>query len=230
MSDMDDMTMTDTDGGGISRRDMIKGSVIAGGLIWAAPVLLTGKAAAQVSDIPCCDTGLLHFEINVPSGTLNCGATQCLSNLDFIDTSFNCADDDDIETCLPSLMTLDAFSSGANGTAQVTLRPGVTLIAASAKQSARCFFTICPDFATGPTTGVPNCEQHQNDEGLDADDCEPVDATAADPNRVWVTLVPDPESEDPNPPLVQRINFAANPLTQIEFAICLAPDATGLCP
>jgi hypothetical protein len=48
---------------GISRRDLIKRSAIAGGIAWVAPAVLTQPAAAATSYLGCsnCPTGRLYF-------------------------------------------------------------------------------------------------------------------------------------------------------------------------
>lgn len=47
---------------GLSRRDVLKRSVVAGGLVWAAPTILASPAAAQTSTGACpnCPTGQLY--------------------------------------------------------------------------------------------------------------------------------------------------------------------------
>ena len=70
---------------GVSRRDMIKASVVAGALVWSAPVLLTGRAAADHDDVwppdppdhncPCAGT-LVRFKIGSDIPSANCGQTR----------------------------------------------------------------------------------------------------------------------------------------------------------
>src|SRR5437588_249869 len=60
--------------GGLSRRDMIKASVAAGALVWSAPVLLTGTAAAAVT-LPCPCNGTLIVVKIASTTSVNCGVS-----------------------------------------------------------------------------------------------------------------------------------------------------------
>jgi hypothetical protein len=89
----DSVDAVEPSAGGISRRDMIKASVIAGGLVWTAPVLLSGTAYAQVE--ACCPTGTPVTVTITPDGQLHCGIAQCLVQAG---ESFDC--DPDMLQCL----------------------------------------------------------------------------------------------------------------------------------
>jgi hypothetical protein len=131
--------------GGISRRDMIKASVIAGGLVWTAPVLLTGKAAAQEEN--CCQGGTLVAVKITQLQTVNCGVS-CL-DLFFPNNPKNIACCDPLAE---ALVTVTAFDKDA-GTATVTVNgvpPNSIVGAAARSNNAGCFRADClNDFDDG---------------------------------------------------------------------------------
>lgn len=133
---------------GISRREMIKGTVVAGGLVWAAPVLLSGKAAAQVDPAPCCEDGQaitisfdLDTEVLVPGtggGTILAGAGVAFD-----------APTQELLDCLQTPpgpgLTVTVDTSG-QGRVDIVLT-GITLIAIAVDRN-NDDIQICPDFTT----------------------------------------------------------------------------------
>src|SRR2546421_80142 len=63
----------------ISRRDMIKASGVAGGLVWSAPLLLSGIAAADPADTCCTDGTKVTVKVTSTSGA-NCNGTGCIDD------------------------------------------------------------------------------------------------------------------------------------------------------
>jgi hypothetical protein len=207
----------------LSRRDMIKASVVAGGLVWSAPLLLTGKAAAQTSGALCCPEGT-PVTVKVSSMTgVNCGVS-CLDNFD--DLNFDCPDD--LVDCLgdPALeLIVSDFSSGGDDTATIVLAPGVSLIAASVKASNRCYFTRCDPCFTSSQVDFSVCKntcQQQNGNACSGVSIPPQN------NRIWV--IPNV----PNPGFTTiMVNTHAPPdgvLNHVELSLCIAPEITALCP
>lgn len=229
--------------GGLSRRDMIKASVIAGGLVWSAPALLTGKAA-MAATTPCCPDGT-PVRFKLPSATsTNCGEA-CFDNPP--DSQPDWA----FLTAIPCSTTIgNCLISGVNGfvkgvfkmggsQANIVLVPGVTLIGAAAKTQDDCYFTVCPCFA--------GC---QNDTGTcDADTCKNVCGKLANgnacnpaptipPNRVWV--LPNTNLDANGNPVVPngsnpgyttiQVDTNGTSLNFVDLALCLAPAITGVCP
>lgn len=215
----------------LSRRTMIKASVVAGGLVWSAPVLLTGKAAAQTT-IPCCPEGTaVSVNISEQNG-VNCGQRQCLDNLGL---DFGCPDD--LVNCLGDQDFVVAdFVSGGQDTATIVLAPGVSLIVAAVKAGDSCYATQCPCFAKGPRTppntppatgGCPNtCYHHQNNNPCNfGNNDTPLPPAPGGRNRVWVTAGPGPGET--------TIHVNTQPdgqLNQVEMSLCVAPEITALCP
>ncbi|MGH3371758.1 MAG: hypothetical protein ACRDPR_17330, partial [Nocardioidaceae bacterium] len=191
------------------------------GLVWSAPMLLTGKAAAQTSGALCCPEGT-PVTVKVASMTgVNCGVS-CLDNL--ADVNFDCPAD--LVDCLGELELVVAdFTSGGADTATIVLSPGVTLIAASAKASNRCYFTKCdPCFTSSPTdfSICKNFCQNQNGSACTGVSIPPQN------NRIWV--IPNA----PNPGFTTiMVNTHPAPdgvLNHVELSLCVAPEITALCP
>ena len=223
MSDMNDMTTTEAGGEGISRRDMIKGSVVAGGLVWAAPVLLTGKAAAQTT-VQCCENGT-PIAFSVPEGqSSSCQASvQCLDNL-----GLNFACDDPLLECLLSDSGFVTSSfNGAARTATIVLDPGVTLIAAAVKAGSSCYLTQCTCLATGPTEGCPNVCFHQttNAACTFGGKTTPLPPAVGGRNRIWVLA----NTPTPGSTTIMVDTSPDGQLNQVELALCLSPAVTGMC-
>lgn len=120
--------MVDATSGGMSRRDLIKKSAVAGGLVWASPVLLQGVASAQ-TNCRSCPNGVL-YTLKIPSGSaVNCGQ-GCLER-------FTCG------TCLfdvgaVTFVATEFFTNGKTRAAEVTLDPRLRLVATSGKFSGPC--------------------------------------------------------------------------------------------
>ncbi len=204
----------------LSRRNMIKASVVAGGLVWSAPVLLTGKAAAQ-STVLCCAEGT-PVTVKVASMTgVNCGVS-CLDN--FADLNFDCPQD--LVSCLGDLeLVVGDFTSGGADTATITLSPGVSLIAASAKASNRCYFTRCePCFTSGPMdfSICKNTCQTQSGGACSGVSIPPQN------NRIWV--IPNSPSPGYTTIMVNTHPAPDGVLNHVELSLCISPEITALCP
>jgi hypothetical protein len=198
---------------GLSRRNMIKASVVAGGLVWSAPVLLTGKAAAQEPPVPCCENGT-PFTVKVAEQQgVNCG-TGCLTERDQVNTVFDCPDQELVD-CLGELeLVVGDFTGAGEDAATIILKAGVTLISASVKTQNRCYFADCPCFPSTPSD--PTCPNTCTSEAPNA--C----VQAGPGNRIWVTA-------GPNGSTVIHVDTSPSPLNTIEISICLAPEITGMC-
>lgn len=244
VNNMDESTgANDPSPGGISRRDMIKASVIAGGLIWSAPVLLTGQAAVAAST-PCCATGApVRFKLTSATAT-NCGnscfdhppATQ--PTWSFL-TAIPCSTT--IGNCLISAgnsFVKGIFKMGGSQ-ANIALKPGVTLIAAAAKTQDNCFFAVCPCFpGCQNDTGTCDADMCKNTCGKEANGnaCNP--APTIPPNRVWVLMDTnvDANGNPNNPPGMDpgyttvQVDTGGTSLNYVDLALCLAPAITGVCP
>jgi len=225
---MDDpMDSVEESPGGISRRDMIKASVIAGGLVWTAPVLLTGKAAAAPGQL-CCEQGTaITFKVSSGSGS-TCGGSGCLDT--FVSTtnpptvvSFGCPPG--LLQCLTTTLGFVRNSFQGTQTATVTLDQGITLIAASVKGQNMCFYTICPCFPKSDGTcssGCPSsssclntCQQQGNNNSCNS---------LVPPNRITVSTSGSTTVVTVNlQPGDGNIDF-------LQLSICVPQAVTGMCP
>ena len=236
VNNMDEsMDQIEQSSGGISRRDMIKASVIAGGLVWSAPVLLTGKAAAAPGD-PCCPNGTpLSINIAEKAG-VNCGARQCLDNVlpGFPNgADFGC--DPDLANCLGELnLVVGDFQGGGTDEATITLAAGVTLIVGAVKTGSSCFYTRCnpagPDFNSTHTKSAtdavnPNICRHQTTNAVCTfgPNDTPLPPAPGGRNRIFI----EPGMGGTT---IVRIDMSSDPLSQVELTICVAPEITGMCP
>jgi len=223
--------------GGISRRDMIKASVIAGGLVWSAPILLTGKAAAAAGD-PCCPNGVpVAINISEQNG-VNCGARQCLDNiLPGFPNGADFACQTGLVNCFNMLdLVVGDFQGGGTDEATITLAAGVTLIVGAVKTGSNCFFTRCnpnggPNFNSGhtisPTDAVnPNICRQQSTNAVctfNGNDIPLPNGTNNGRNRIYIT-------PGANGTTIVHIDMSSDPLSQVELSVCVAPEVTALCP
>ena len=201
------------DEGGISRRDLIAKSAVAGGLVWASPVLFSGRAGAT---IPCCDVGTPYTIKVAEVGGVNCGVS-CLSSLE--DFNFDCLPDD-LEDCFNELeLIVGDFTEGGSDTATIHLKSGIGIIAAAVKTSNRCYHLTCNNLATAQNDAAhPNTCFFQNDKVCD-------DITTP-PNRIWVI----PGANGGIDVKVATNDDPDGTLNHVELSICVAPEITALCP
>lgn len=126
--------------GGLSRRDLITRTAVAGGLLWAAPVLMASPASAQ--ECPPCPTGE-QFRLRIASAVnVNC-QTQgqpCLEGL-------RCGE------CLveAGLITVNSYNTQTGAT--ITLSGSLAVASAAAKFGQECVNVACAGTSVGPTTG-----------------------------------------------------------------------------
>ena len=205
--------------GGISRRDMIKASVVAGGLVWTAPVLLSGKAFGQVVTPDCTENCPDGFEtsiaVKITGNGVNCGVS-CLDMMGNLPCSTSLA------TCLGTVhqgqlnafVTVNNFDQNGNPpTATITLDPNVGLQAVGVNTPQFCFFAFCPDFAD-------TCEQQAQKACPDISGDDRID--------VVLTPVPNPGTGNTTTITVTLKNGDGN-INHIELLLCLNSAVTGLC-
>ena len=230
---MDDMNvmdeskgMSEPSRGGLSRRDMIKASVVAGALVWTAPVLLSGTAyaAAERPECPCAPAGT-PVRLNISSSQIssaNCGNVGCLSSRDASlavacgtkeQTLFSC-----IISAPANLMRFRPPTDQNMGLATLDLDPLITVISVAFRHQANsidCVYTDCgPNMATSPTTG-----QNTTVTG----------AVRPLPNQLWVT------TGDPGGLGGQTIHIDTTPVGQqdnwgdLNLLLCVSNAVTGRC-
>jgi hypothetical protein len=227
-----DMGEIDAGAVGISRRDLITKSVVAGGLVWAAPVLFSTPAVGQTGCV--CENGV-ETTIKVPSApSANCGV-QCLSSR--ADFNFPCLDD--LANCLFELGLIQfetlEFQHGQVRKARIVLRGGITLLAASIKSDNECYFSECPNFC-------PNTCQQQNGKACTGSNVVPPDRIIVCPGGLSGGTCP-PAFAAPsttacggaNPPVGPNdteilFDVFGDPINAIELALCIPNALTGQCP
>jgi hypothetical protein len=129
MNNMDElMDMVEQSRGGISRRDMIKASVVAGALVWSAPLLLNGTASAQTG---CCPSPFQEVALKFTSANPNCGVT-CLDML--VDENVDCCQALADALIVSAVYNAGTSNGGPAGTATITINTALaTLSGASAR-------------------------------------------------------------------------------------------------
>lgn len=227
MNDMDEsMGVTEHPHGGLSRRDMIKASVVAGALVWSAPVLLSGTAhaAAERPECPCGPAGT-PVRLNISSAQIssaNCGNVGCLSARDPSLSAacgtkeqalFNC-----IISAPANLMRFREPTNQATGLATLDLDPLITVISVAFRHQSNsidCVYTDCgPNMATSPTTG-----QNTTVTG----------AVRPLPNQLWVT------TNEAGSLGGQTIHIDTTPVanqdnwTDLNLLLCVSNAVTGRC-
>lgn len=159
--------MGDDSAAGISRRDLIKKSVVVGGLVWVAPTVVASPAGAGGNQ-PCghCPAGTV-FGIKHDVGTPGCTTPGANPN-----GGGNCSAIAGVTTFRPGccletagLVTFTIVSAGVH---RYHLAPGVTMCSASAKCAGTCFTTapqvVVVDNPDGSTDVTVSCSNLSHSE------------------------------------------------------------------
>lgn len=144
---------------GLSRRDMLKRSVVVGGLAWVAPTVLSSPVGASAVSCPAGQRYAIKHN-NGPHGAASCEVPgtnpspgNCTASSGITQFQSGC--------CLePGLISF--ASSGAGQTHTYTLAAGVGFYAGFAKCGADChsgspYVTVSVHAGTGVTTVVMSC-------------------------------------------------------------------------
>lgn len=134
--------MVETQGpGGLSRRELITRTAVAGGLVWAAPVLMASPASAQFDTCGCGD-GLVYFIKIASAHGVNCGNITC-TNLDDAKTAVcgTCL----VESGIVVIADL-VFEAGTVRFSSITLGDEVALIQFCAQTKSTHITVDCPGF------------------------------------------------------------------------------------
>lgn len=198
---------------GLSRRDLIKGSVVAGGLVWAAPGLMSSPASAQTG-CPC--VGGVQTTVKIPSSpSANCGVSCLSSRANF---NFPCLDD--LVNCLfaAGYITFQEFMNGQIRKARIVLSGGIKLLATAIKTTNECVFAECPNYC--PNTCVGG-------------DCDPIPVTVivCPGGNSGGSCPPDVDCQNTDP-LKTEIVYTSHgqPINHLELALCVPNALTGQCP
>lgn len=221
---------------GISRRQMIAGTVAAGGLVWAAPSLLSSPAAWAGHLCPCDGIKTTVKLPSDPDGSANCGV-QCLSHLEHY--NFPCLDD--LVSCLidQGFVTIsnEDFQHGQARRARVILTGGISLLAVGAKSDNECYYAVCE------THFCPNTCRTQAGRACTGTSVVP-------PNRIIVcpggatagsnctndtnVTTGSPDGAVCGTASASRTEFIVDmhgdPINPIEVALCIPAALTGQCP
>jgi hypothetical protein len=185
--------------GGISRRDMIKASVVAGALVWSAPLLLSGTASAQTG---CCPSPFQEVALKFPGeGTVedpadpNCGVS-CLDHL--VDENVDCC-----KALADALITGAVIDKGATGgqnphpgSAIISVDPALATITGASVRTPDCFNAV----ATPPGCATP---------------IEPTGRVVVSGSQVIVQL--------------QTVNGTHETINQVEVLLCVRASITLFC-
>lgn len=214
LSDKGGMAMSESGTGeGLSRRDLIKRTAVAGAIVWSAPILDSSAAWGATNDCNECD-GLTLYSKYAP-GNANVTGNQCLAP---------CAPVTVISSGVATACGLyavgDVVQSGKKY-ASVTFSNQVRLIRTSIKSTSSCLVTTCVDnFSTVreySNAVNPACDQEFNTGDLYAG--EPLfEFYGPDDPNALVGRAPGTGS----PGEVRRVLYStARPLNYIEIVMCL---------
>jgi hypothetical protein len=138
----------DTKKDGLSRRDLIKRSAVAGAIVWAAPVIDSSAAWGQTpTDCNECN-GLTLYSKYAP-GNSNTVGNQCLAPCPPVTVISS-----SVLTACGLISTDDTVQSGAND-ARVTFSTAVRLIRTSIKSTNDCYMSSCKDNFASVRTYTP---------------------------------------------------------------------------
>lgn len=143
----------------LDRRELIKKSVVAGGVVWTAPTLLTRPAWAQTNNCNTCSGGIYYLKI--PSqNPVNCGENgSCGTRARY--NGHQCGE------CLAAIQAIqfsptEFFSNGKVRKARITIDARLRLIEAETKFSSTCQRLLCETYPTvGNETTGPYVKQVQ---------------------------------------------------------------------
>lgn len=225
MGGADETGTVDPNSGGLSRRDMIAKSVVAGGLVWAVPTL-TSTPAGAVTGCPC--DGGIRTTVKIPSSpSANCGVA-CLSQRESL--NFPCLDD--LVNCLfeQGFIEFQALNNGQVRKARIVLSGGITLLGAAVKSADDCFFADCENGY------CPNTRSHANGSGsaeVVSPDRITVCANGSSGGNCGISQPGSPATPCTNTdPTKTEILFDTQgaPINHIELALCIPNALTGQCP
>ena len=123
--------------GGLTRREMLKRSAVAGGVVWASPLLSTGKAWGQSGGCCACSQGELIYAKFAPGNAQTC-QNQCLQPGEVNRFELDCL----FEAGL--LYNCDDVDS-SDSDASLTFGPGVTPIKFAIKATNSCYIARCQE-------------------------------------------------------------------------------------
>lgn len=123
--------------GEVSRRDLLKKSVVAGGLVWTAPMLSSGVAWGQASEGCGCGEGTLVYAKYAPGNSQTC-QNQCLQPGDIARVDFSCLVEEGIVTVADTVESNDDKAS-------LTFNQGTYLARLAIKSENDCFVVRCEE-------------------------------------------------------------------------------------
>lgn len=146
--------------GGLTRREMLQRSAVAGGVVWAAPLLSTGRAWGQAAGCCACDGGELIYAKFAPGDSQTC-QNQCLQPGDISRFELDCL------VGAGLLGKCDDVNSN-DDTASLAFGAGVTPIKFAIKSQSHCYIVRCNEgfsviyrwgqgFNNEQYVGVPAC-------------------------------------------------------------------------
>jgi hypothetical protein len=209
---------------GLSRRDLIKRTAVAGAIAWSAPVLDSSAAWGQTpSDCNECN-GLTLYSKYAP-GNSNTVGNQCLAPCPPVTVISS-----SVATACGLITTVDEVQSGKNRAA-IGFSQQVRLIRTSIKSTNDCYMSSCKDDFASVRTYTPAANPPCNTEHTTGT----VFTGASSP--LFTYYAPDTAtlcgSSQPGVPLgcsqeIKRVDYNTNgvgnngtPLNFIEILLCL---------
>lgn len=138
-----------------SRREMLKKTVVAGGLVWVAPTILSAPAGAQTDCRDCENNGVL-YRVKIASATsANCG-DACIDIRGFYESGPGAPRCGSCLFDVGALARTEIFENGQYRGAEVEIDPRLRLVEAGVQYQGQCYTVDCTDgFAYTPAEGGP---------------------------------------------------------------------------
>ena len=167
--------------GGLTRRELLQRSAVAGGLVWAAPMLSSGRAWGQAAGCCACDGGDLIYAKFAPGNSQTC-QNQCLQPGSIARFEFDCL------VGAGLLGKCDDVNSN-DDTASLAFGTGVTPYKFAIKSENSCYIVRCNEgfsviyrwtasFNAEQYNGVPACSGNN-------DPCIFTDPAASDDDAMF---------------------------------------------
>lgn len=233
---------------GISRRQMLTRSAVAGGVVWTAPTLLSSPAGAQIEPCPCNGGALTTVKIS-STPSRNCGASALSQRGKY---NYPCLSA--LYLCLFEQKYVEIkdqnFENGSARQAEIVLKGGITAISVGVKSSNYYYFADCPDYCENLRAPSGDASLVETGWRIEGTQYNPIGiytgsvddkCTAANTGQTVPTVTADnPATPDVDestmiiqidaPIELQGNSYARRPLNHMEMSICIPAALTGQCP
>ena len=146
--------------GGLTRRELLQRSAVAGGVVWAAPLLSSGRAWGTTAGCCACDAGEVIYAKFAPGNSQTC-QNQCLQPGSAKRFDFDCL-------AAAGLIGVCDDVNSNDDTAALAFGTGVTPMKFAIKSESNCYIARCNEgfsvvyswstsFNNEQYTGLPGC-------------------------------------------------------------------------